>query len=103
MSDHGLQVVGNAFELGVQRPREQRGGWHRTVGRRYGLDGLAESQGVSNRRDSLGPLGQEHPVEGAQALEPPFQAAVLVVNASTHMRNVFTGSFHEILDRFENA
>ena len=43
------------------------------------------------------------PSSGAQALEAAFQAAVLVVNAGTHMRDVLAGSFHEVLDRLEYA
>ena len=114
VADHGIEVVGDPLELGVEGPHEQSSfrhgrarlpAWRRAAGlpRGSGLDGLAKGQGVGDRRHSLDPFGQQGTVLGGHALEAALGTAVFVVHTGADMRYVLAGCFDEVLHRLEHA
>ena len=65
--------------------------------------GVAVGQRVRDRGDSLGPLGQQHPVGDGHALEPLLDPAVLVEHPHVQVRDVLAGRFHQVLDGLHHA
>ena len=99
--DRDVEVVGDPLELGVQHPDQGRG--RRRLTTRDCLDRVAEGQGVGDRGDALGALGQQHAVRRGHPGEPVLHAAVLVEHPHVQVRDRLARGLDQVLDRFHHA
>jgi len=69
---------------------------------RDGLDRVAEGEGVGDRGDALGALGQQHAVGRRHPGEPVRYAAVLVEHAHVQVRDRLARRLDRVLDRLQH-
>ena len=96
-----VDVVGDPLQFGVQDPH-QRGRHRRDTGG-DALDGVAVGQGVRDRGDTFGPLGEQHAGVGGHALEPLLDPAVLVEDPHVQVRYRLTRGLDQVLDGLHDA